>query len=58
MLFFCRVYETSNKTKLDLIGPQDEVGSGGQGVKALEGVGLQGPRGSRGRPTGSQGAKG
>ena len=28
------------------------MGIGGQGV------GLQGPRGSRGRPTGSQGAKG
>ena len=30
----------------------------GQGVKALEGVGLKGPRGSRGRPSGHQGVKG
>ena len=41
-----------DKTILDLIGMRDDVSSGGQGV------GLQGPRGSRGRPTGSQGVKG
>ena len=27
-------------------------------VLGIQGVGLQGPRGSRGRPTGSQGVKG
>ena len=51
-----------NKTKLDYISPRDEVGTGGQGV------GLQGPRGSKGRskcprssrggPTGLQVIKG
>ena len=40
-----------NKTKLDSIGPQDEVGSGGQGI-------LEGSRGSRGGLSGSQGVKG
>ena len=41
-----------SKTKLDKIGPRDEVGSGGQGV------GLRGPRGLSGRPTRTQGVKG
>ena len=40
------------KTKLDKIGPRDEVRIGGQRV------GLRGPRGPRGGPTGSQGVKG
>ena len=35
---------TQNKTKLEKIGPRDDMGSGGQGVD------LQGPRVSRGRP--------
>ena len=35
--------DNNNKTKLDQIGPRDEVGSGGQGM------GLQDPRGSTGR---------
>ena len=34
------------------------MGSGGQGVKALEGVGLKGPIGSKGRPPGHQGVRG
>ena len=52
LLFAGRKKDIRNKTKLDLIGRRDEVGSGGQGV------GLQDPRRSRGRPTGSQGVKG
>ena len=41
-----------HKTKLDLIGMRDDVSSGGQGV------GLQCPRGSRSRPTGSHKVRG
>ena len=53
-----------NKTKLAKIVPRDKVDNGGQGkgsgywVPGGQRVCLGGPRGSRGRPTGSQVVKG
>ena len=54
-----------NKTILAKIGPQDEVGSmiwvpgvGLQGPRGSRGRPIQGPRGSKGRPTWSNGVKG
>ena len=57
-----RVCRNFNKTKLDYKGPRDEVARGCQEVtnRVIGGqeVGLQGPGGSSGGPTGSHGVKG